>query len=167
MEKYPSGRRGSPAKGVDWGNRCEGSNPSFSAKRPPHKDLRRVLLFGLSAYFPPFPRMYSQRYCQQNSPAHRRGSRSPSIHAAGSRRQHPPRSLLHDIPIIQLGLGYDFGYIQHGCGLLQMMCSQLTHLNMSFKLEKQAKGSQSPSCYSRYRQTHECCFFPQYLRWPC
>ena len=32
MEKYPSGRRGSPAKGVVWDNCSEGSNPSFSAK---------------------------------------------------------------------------------------------------------------------------------------
>ncbi len=31
MEKYPRGRRGSPAKGVGRGNCREGSNPSFSA----------------------------------------------------------------------------------------------------------------------------------------
>ena len=31
MEKYSSGSRGSPAKGLGWVNRCEGSNPSFSA----------------------------------------------------------------------------------------------------------------------------------------
>ena len=33
LEKYPSGRRGSPAKGVGRVERREGSNPSFSAKR--------------------------------------------------------------------------------------------------------------------------------------
>ena len=33
MEKYPRGRRGSPAKGVGWDNCREGSNPSFSAKQ--------------------------------------------------------------------------------------------------------------------------------------
>ena len=32
MRKYPSGRRGSPAKGVDVQTTCEGSNPSFRAK---------------------------------------------------------------------------------------------------------------------------------------
>ncbi len=32
MEKYPRGRRGSPAKGVGRDERREGSNPSFSAK---------------------------------------------------------------------------------------------------------------------------------------
>ena len=32
LEKYPSGRRGSPAKGVGRVERREGSNPSFSAK---------------------------------------------------------------------------------------------------------------------------------------
>ena len=32
LEKYPSGRRGSPAKGVGSDKRREGSNPSFSAK---------------------------------------------------------------------------------------------------------------------------------------
>ena len=31
LEKYPSGSRGSPAKGVGCGKRREGSNPSFSA----------------------------------------------------------------------------------------------------------------------------------------
>ena len=31
VEKYPRGRRGSPAKGVGWDNCREGSNPSFSA----------------------------------------------------------------------------------------------------------------------------------------
>ena len=34
VEKYPSGRRGSPAKGVVRDERSEGSNPSFSAKNP-------------------------------------------------------------------------------------------------------------------------------------
>ena len=33
MQKYPSGRRGSPAKGVGRVERREGSNPSFSAKK--------------------------------------------------------------------------------------------------------------------------------------
>ena len=32
-EKYPRGRRGSPAKGVVCDKRSEGSNPSFSAKK--------------------------------------------------------------------------------------------------------------------------------------
>ena len=31
MQMYPSGSRGSPAKGVDWGNRCESSNLSICA----------------------------------------------------------------------------------------------------------------------------------------
>ena len=35
MEKYPRGRRGSPAKGVVRDERSEGSNPSFSAKKNP------------------------------------------------------------------------------------------------------------------------------------
>ena len=34
MEKYPSGRRGSPAKGVVLDNGSESSNLSFSAKKP-------------------------------------------------------------------------------------------------------------------------------------
>ena len=34
LEKYPRGRRGSPAKGVGRVERREGSNPSFSAKTP-------------------------------------------------------------------------------------------------------------------------------------
>ena len=33
VEKYPSGRRGSPAKGVGWDNRRPGSNPGFSASQ--------------------------------------------------------------------------------------------------------------------------------------
>ena len=45
VEKYPSGRRGSPAKGVGWVNRRESSNLSFSAKSPSHMDLRRAFHF--------------------------------------------------------------------------------------------------------------------------
>ena len=33
MQKYPSGRRGSPAKGVGCGKRRVGSNPTFCARR--------------------------------------------------------------------------------------------------------------------------------------
>ena len=33
-EKYPRGRRGSPAKGVVREKRSQGSNPCFSAKKP-------------------------------------------------------------------------------------------------------------------------------------
>ena len=35
-EKYPRGRRGSPAKGVVCVKRSEGSNPSFSANENGH-----------------------------------------------------------------------------------------------------------------------------------
>ncbi len=45
MQKYPSGRRGSPAKGVDWDNRCEGSNPSFCAKRTLIHKINVLFLF--------------------------------------------------------------------------------------------------------------------------
>ena len=44
LEKYPSGRRGSPAKGVGRVERREGSNPSFSAKR-------KALIFNGSRLF--------------------------------------------------------------------------------------------------------------------
>ena len=37
VEKYPSGRRGSPAKGVGWDNRRPGSNPGFSASSRFHR----------------------------------------------------------------------------------------------------------------------------------
>ena len=40
-----------------------------------------------------------------------------------------------------LGLGYDFRYAQHCCGLLVLMWSQLIHLNISFKAEKRPKKS--------------------------
>ena len=36
LEKYPRGRRGSPAKGVVRVNRSQGSNPCFSAKQIKH-----------------------------------------------------------------------------------------------------------------------------------
>ena len=42
LEKYPSGRRGSPAKGVVCDKRSEGSNPSFSATI---KDTKIGVLF--------------------------------------------------------------------------------------------------------------------------
>ena len=35
LQKYPRGRRGSPAKGVDVYKACEGSNPSFCANKNP------------------------------------------------------------------------------------------------------------------------------------
>ena len=35
--------RGSPAKGVDWGNRCVGSNPTFSATKEHSKECSFVL----------------------------------------------------------------------------------------------------------------------------
>ena len=45
MEKYPRGRRGSPAKGVGWVNWREGSNPSFSAKKGSDFDEKLELFF--------------------------------------------------------------------------------------------------------------------------
>ena len=44
VEKYPSGRRGSPAKGVVLDNGSESSNLSFSAKQQRHP-MRVSLLF--------------------------------------------------------------------------------------------------------------------------
>ena len=35
LQMYPSGSRGSPAKGVDWDNRCESSNLSICANEKP------------------------------------------------------------------------------------------------------------------------------------
>ena len=35
LRMYPSGSRGSPAKGVDWDNRCESSNLSIRANEKP------------------------------------------------------------------------------------------------------------------------------------
>ena len=56
MEKYPSGSRGSPAKGVVCDKRSEGSNPSFSAS----KNLNRTLGLGSFLYsFPPFSIAYN------------------------------------------------------------------------------------------------------------
>ena len=45
-EKYPRGRRGSPAKGVVCDKRSEGSNPSSSAKQI----LNRTPKFGLGFF---------------------------------------------------------------------------------------------------------------------
>ena len=41
--------RGSPAKGVGWGNWREGSNPSFSAKIALHHQVRRY--FSYNTFF--------------------------------------------------------------------------------------------------------------------
>ncbi len=41
--------RGSPAKGVGWGNWREGSNPSFSAKIALHRQVRRY--FSYNTFF--------------------------------------------------------------------------------------------------------------------
>ena len=39
LRKYPSGRRGSPAKGVGGQKPREGSNPSFRAKTDKHRRM--------------------------------------------------------------------------------------------------------------------------------
>ncbi len=56
LEKYPRGRRGSPAKGVGWDNCREGSNPSFSAMNRPEDISSSGLLFS-SVLFLPAKRM--------------------------------------------------------------------------------------------------------------
>ena len=50
-EKYPRGRRGSPAKGVVWQNRSEGSNPSFSARKGLSEHRRVKKRYSGSFYF--------------------------------------------------------------------------------------------------------------------
>ena len=50
LEKYPRGRRGSPAKGVVRVNRSQGSNPCFSASKS--STLKRVLFCCRFAGFP-------------------------------------------------------------------------------------------------------------------
>ena len=44
-EKYPRGRRGSPAKGVVREKRSQGSNPCFSAKQKRTSKLACPFLF--------------------------------------------------------------------------------------------------------------------------
>ena len=45
LQKYPRGRRGSPAKGVGCVKRREGSNPSFCARKDTLKNSGCLLLF--------------------------------------------------------------------------------------------------------------------------
>ena len=53
MEKYPRGRRGSPAKGVVRDERSEGSNPSFSANNKPcNRNGYRVCCMLFLCYLP-------------------------------------------------------------------------------------------------------------------
>ena len=47
LEKYPSGRRGSPAKGVVLDNGSESSNLSFSAKTLENIRFSGVFLFAI------------------------------------------------------------------------------------------------------------------------
>lgn len=54
MRKYPSGRRGSPAKGVGRQKRREGSNPSFRASKKRHP--KGCLFLLLRLIFCAFPR---------------------------------------------------------------------------------------------------------------
>ena len=44
MQKYPRGRRGSPAKGVGGYKPCEGSNPSFCATSKRRTFVRLLLM---------------------------------------------------------------------------------------------------------------------------
>ena len=47
MQMYPSGSRGSPAKGVDWDNRCESSNLSICAENALTQQCFRAFCFML------------------------------------------------------------------------------------------------------------------------
>ena len=55
LEKYPSGRRGSPAKGVGCDKRRPGSNPGFSAKMPVNVAKQRLQAFSII-----FPQTFTQ-----------------------------------------------------------------------------------------------------------
>ncbi len=84
MRKYPSGRRGSPAKGVDVQTTCEGSNPSFRASsekalKAMEKAFRAFSIRRTGFFFafkrdPPFVRPDGGRSWRQ-SRQHRLGSR--------------------------------------------------------------------------------------------
>ena len=65
--------RGSPAKGVGWGNWREGSNPSFSAKIALHHQVRRYFSLDkrrrgcpLTALFPTSARFF-RLYANNNA----------------------------------------------------------------------------------------------------
>ena len=60
MEKYPRGRRGSPAKGVVCDKRSPGSNPGFSALKNP------CTVIGAGAFFYP-DRPKQNALCSKNS----------------------------------------------------------------------------------------------------
>ena len=100
MEKYPSGSRGSPAKGVVWVDRSEGSNPSFSAKKTDN-----LLVNGLFACqvckegFELGASEQSERACrrQENSPV--------DCFAGGSREASPPLCKFKKTPDTQKGIG--------------------------------------------------------------
>ena len=64
LEKYPRGRRGSPAKGVDVSKACEGSNPSFSAKRT---NPATIVVAGFFLYmrYAAIPTQFRQRVLQR------------------------------------------------------------------------------------------------------
>lgn len=53
MQKYPSGSRGSPAKGVVWDNRSAGSNPAFCARTKKGLRLNAISLSPFFAYKKP------------------------------------------------------------------------------------------------------------------
>ena len=54
--------RGSPAKGVGWGNWREGSNPSFSAKIALHHQVRRYFSYNTFFIALRFLKRYKQRF---------------------------------------------------------------------------------------------------------
>ena len=71
MRKYPSGRRGSPAKGVGRQKRREGSNPSFRASKKRHPFGCLFLLHAADFALPPVkppvdkPDQTVYTYCHQ------------------------------------------------------------------------------------------------------
>ena len=74
MQKYPSGRRGSPAKGVGGQKPREGSNPSFCAKK--RRFLKAVAFFVFCSMLFIFRVLYLA-FCRRRRLLNTRGSYPP------------------------------------------------------------------------------------------
>ena len=79
LQKYPSGRRGSPAKGVGGQKPREGSNPSFCAKK--RRFLKAVAFFVFCSMLFIFRVLYLA-FCRRRRLLNTRGS-YPQLRAKG------------------------------------------------------------------------------------
>ena len=144
LEKYPRGRRGSPAKGVVCDKRSPGSNPGFSA------EIRRDIdgFFLLPAMLP----RVGSGMCMSGWGGMRRASRSLPRAAEQARREANPPGSAATNALFQLRRKLRRAAIRPGAGWLNIIGS---------------RWRQRPELPPHTFRKHEAAAIPEGSRLPC